>query len=162
MLLDILVFDLTISQCTCLHKWRRTIICCWISQYFDNILLYRYAFWVLDHYIILLFDLYHVYIVHMHVRALLSDDESVVSVTRKEQQLEQTCLTICFMLLFCFVMVLFCFYLCLFVQDSSCSIIIYMCGVVFRFGHCIAFPSIYGFGLPLWYLQTFILPIMSY
>ena len=77
--------------------------------------MYRYAFWVLDHYIILSFDLYHVSIVHMHVCALLSDDESVVSVTRKEQQLEQTCLTICFLLLFCFVMVLFCFYFCFFV-----------------------------------------------
>ena len=67
-----------------------------------------YVFWVLDRYITLSFDLYRVSIVHMHVRTLLSDDESVVSVTRKEQQLEQTCLTISF-LLHCFVMVLFLF-----------------------------------------------------
>ena len=124
--------------------------------------MYSYVLWVLDHYIILSFDLCHVSIVHMHVRALLSDDESVVLVTRKEQQLEQTCLTICFLLLFCFVMVLFAF-----IFACLCRILvaqsIYTCVVVFfRFGHCIAFPSIYGFGLPLWYFQTVILPIMSY
>ena len=100
----------------------------------------------------------------MHERTLLSDDESVVSVTRREQQLEQTYLTICFLLLLCFDVVLFWFYFCLFVSDSSWSIIIYMCGgfFVFLVGHCIAFPSIYGFGLPLWYLQTFLIPIMSF
>jgi hypothetical protein len=91
MLLDILVFLMTIS------------------------LLCRYASWVLDRYIILSFDLYHVSILHLHVRTLLSDDESVVSVTRWEQQLEQICLTICFFLLFHFVVVLLSFYCCLFV-----------------------------------------------
>ena len=105
----------------------------------DNILLYRYAFWVLDRYIILSFDMYHVSIVHMYVRRLLSDDESVVSVTRREQQLEQTCLTICFLLLFCFVVDLFCFYLCLFVQDSSWSIIIYFYCFSFWPLHCLSF-----------------------
>ena len=49
----------------------------------------------------------------MHVLTLQSDDESVVSVTRREQQLEQTCLTICFfvVVLFCcgFILVLFLF-----------------------------------------------------
>jgi hypothetical protein len=77
----------------------------------DNILLYRYAFWVLDRYIIHSFDMYHVSIVHMYVRRLLLDDESVVSVTPREQQLEQTCLTICFLLLFCcgFILLLFVF-----------------------------------------------------
>ena len=44
-------------------------------------LLYRYVFWVLDRYIILSCDIYHVSIVHMHVRTLMSDDEIVVSVT---------------------------------------------------------------------------------
>ena len=125
--------------------------------------MYRYVFWVLHRYIILSFDLYHGSIVHMHLRTLLSDDESVLSVTRREQKLEQTCLTICFLLLFCFVVVLFCFDLCFFVIDSSCSIIIYMCGGLFYlFSHCIAFPLVYGFGLPLWYLQTFLMPIMSF
>ena len=81
----------------------------------DNILLYRYTFWVLDRYIILSFDMYHVSIVHRHARTLLSDDEIVASVTRRDLQFEQTYLTICFMLLFCFVVVLFCFYFCLFV-----------------------------------------------
>ena len=116
---------------------------------------------VLDHYIILSFDLYHVSIVHMLVRTLLSDDESVVSVTRKEQQLEQTCLTICFCC--CFVRLWFSFS---FLFVCLCRILVaqtlFSCMVVFfRFGHCIAFPSIYGFGLPLWYLQTFLMPIMS-
>ena len=132
-LLAILVFLLTKSYCKCMYQWR-TMICCWTSLYFfwqfhsvpvcingegqwyaaghlsvssNNILLYRYAFWVLDRYIILSFDMYHVFIVHMYVRRLLSDDESVVSVTRREQQLEKTCLTICFLLLFCFVVNLF-------------------------------------------------------
>ena len=136
-----LIHTSTIWYCTGMYKWRRTITWCWIFECFfwqyhivqvcihgerqyhnagylsissDNILLYRYVFWVLDHYIILSFDLYHVSIMHMHVRTLLSDDGSVVSVTRKEQQLEQTCLTICF-----FVVVLFCygflFLFCLFV-----------------------------------------------
>jgi hypothetical protein len=114
MLLDILVFLMTIS------------------------LLCRYASWVLDRYIILSFDLYHVSILHLHVRTLLSDDESVVSVTRWEQQLEQTCLTICFFLLFYFVVVLLSFYFCLFVWESSCSIIIYMFGSLFWHLHCLS------------------------
>jgi hypothetical protein len=66
----------------------------------------------------------------MHERTLLSDDESVVSVARREQQLEQTYLTNCFLLL-CFILVLFWFYFCLFVSDSSWSFIIYMCGGFF-------------------------------
>ena len=120
--------------------------------------MYRYAFWVLDHYILLSFDLYHVSIVHMHVRALLSDDESVVSVTRKEQQLEQTCLTICFCC--CFVLLWFYFafiFACLLLNHY-----LHVWWVFFRFGHCIAFPSIYGFRSPLWYLQTFLIAIMSF
>ena len=78
-MLDISVFLLTISYCTGMYFGYQIVI--FIS-----------------------FDLYHVSIVHMHVRTLLSDDGSVVSVTRKEQQLEQTCLTICL-----FVVVLFCY-----------------------------------------------------
>ena len=139
------------------------MICCWTSQCFFRQYPVVQVFWVLGRYIILSFDMYHGSIVYMHERTLLSDYESVVSVTRREQQLEQTYLTICFLLLFCFVVVLFCFYFSLFVSDSSWSIIIYMCGgFFFLVGRCIAFPSIYGFGLPLWYLQTFLIPIMSF
>ena len=103
--------------------------------------------------------MYHVFIVYMHERTLLSDDESVVSVTRREQQLEQTYLTICF---WCFV--LFWFYFG-FIFVCLCRILVghslFICVVVFFLvGHCIAFPSIYG--LPLWYLQTFLVPIMSF
>ena len=119
----------------------------------DNIILYRYVFLVLDRYIILSFDLYHVSIVHMDVRTLLSDDESVVSVTRWEQQLEQTCLTIYFLLLFCFVVVLFCFHLCFFcVGFPLLNHYLHVCCFFYSFPHCIAFPLDYGFGLPLWYL----------
>ena len=124
--------------------------------------MYKYVFWILDRYITLSFYMYHVSIVYMHERTLLSNDESVFSVTRREQQLEQTYMTICFLLLVRFVVVLFCFYFCLFVSDSSCSIIIYVWCFFFLLGHCIVFPSIYGFGLPLWYLQTFLIPIMSF
>ena len=107
------------------------MICCWTSQCFFRQYPIVQVFWVLGRYIILSFDMYHGSIVYMHERTLLSDYESVVSVTRREQQLEQTYLTICFLLLFCFVVVLFCFYFSLFVSDSSWSIIIYMCGGFF-------------------------------
>jgi hypothetical protein len=51
---------------------------------------------VLYRYIIVPFGSYYVYTVHIYVHTILSDDESVVSPTRRAQQLEQTCLTIYF------------------------------------------------------------------
>jgi hypothetical protein len=85
--------------------------------------------------------MYHVSIVHMHVRTLPSDDEIIVSVTRREQQLEQTCLTICFLLLFCFDVVLFCFYfvcLCMILVGQSlfvCVVDVFSCLSL----HCLSF-----------------------
>ena len=68
------------------------------------------------------------------------------------------------LLLFCFVRLWFSFS---FLFVCLCRILVaqslFTCEVgFFRFGHCIAFPSINGFGLPLWYLQTFLIPIMSF
>lgn len=31
----------------------------------------------------------------------------------------------------------------------------------FSFGHCIVCPSMYGFGPPLWYIQTFIVRLLE-
>ena len=124
MLLDILVFLLTISYCTG-------------------------TFYVLYRYIILPFGSYYVYTVHIYVHTLLSNDESVVSPTRRAQQLEQTCLTIYlfFFLFWCgFILHLF---LVVRVGFPLLNHYLHVLWFSFLFGHCIAFPSIYDFGLPL-------------
>jgi hypothetical protein len=49
------------------------------------------------------------------------------------------------------------------------SLVLFVCFVdrcwsffLFAFGHCVVCPSIYGFRLPLWYLQTLLTPERIY